>query len=167
MIVYHGTNSDMNGVTDFKLDRERHQDLNAYGPGIYLTDSIEEAQCYGNNIYKVDLSDLKIVDGDKKNNKLATEIFRSTNKELVMDLMMDFGYESFSTRAERYVLSQYLVQEDLVSVLVLFYHDLFRYDYKSYAECVRPFIDGYFIDKGTSKNYIVTSANRLKFELMV
>ncbi len=59
-IMYHGTDHDITNFTDEFVGGKEANDQE--GPGIYFTNSIEEAATYGKNIYKVIIKPRKLTD---------------------------------------------------------------------------------------------------------
>lgn len=53
---FHGDTAPRNGFLDQRWDRKRHESsLNAEGPGIYFTESEEDAESYGPHLYVAEL----------------------------------------------------------------------------------------------------------------
>lgn len=148
--MYHGRASLVKNWKDVRIGKGHDQD----GPGIYFTESIEDASMYGNYLYTVILSLKKYVDNDAKiknfNIKEANILIQSSKEYLDEDgKWTDWGEDRQS--AIKTALDAY---EDCYSVKDLFesvWFDWYKgYEWDYLNNMVKLGYDGVILDPGSS-----------------
>lgn len=175
-VWYHGGPR----ITDWgtlRWDRDRGEsDLNAEGPGLYLTTDFDEAAGYmarGVIIKAKTRPGFRFVPKKRPSITTLRALYDATGTENQEIFLGNWGIEKHPAppHVVQSALAHYTNQDSLIDAAVTLYHDLFRYDAKAFVEAMVGLgFDGFVVEKGTTggsrrrKHLIVWNPRALQVE---
>jgi hypothetical protein len=168
-VWYHGDSSQRDDFDDQHWDRERHQDPNAEGPGIYFTGNRAEAESYGDHIYggwlknSFRLMPVKLMTRHMGPTAPLLRFLRSMYKHASpLDretFLLTWGYEG--PGGAKQALSSYY-DLSLHEAAIALYRDLYRGDADAWVKAVvASGYDGSATAGGIVKHLIVWNPSRM------
>jgi hypothetical protein len=161
-IYYHG-GKEITDISSLKYDRDRSSaDLNAEGPGFYLTSDLSEAETYGDVVYKTILPDsLNLITNEKPKLSILKRFYKLASDDRKYIFLSNYG-ENVSPD---FVLKQYVKEDLLIDSLILLYHDLLQYNSKEFVDImIKLGYDGYKVDKNKGTHVIMYNVSVLDLE---
>lgn len=155
---YHGSPTMRMSFEDQVWDRKRgERDLNENGPGLYFTDSIEEAKAYGQYLFEAKMEPgFSLMPNKKPTLNLLLSIFTKSSKEDQETFLSNWGENIKPKEA----LANY-IKPTIHDSAVALYGDLVR----SPADWVKIMValgyDGIVINRPESKHLLVWNPSRL------
>jgi hypothetical protein len=125
MIWYHGDTGDREHFEDQRWDRDKDQDRNAAGPGIYFTERLDQAQGYGKHVYAAKLtSAFKFMPRKKPTLKLLRKFYDAVSREDQYYFLSNWTEEPDTARPD-VVLQKYVdFRGGMIGALLTLRNDL-------------------------------------------
>lgn len=124
MRLYHGSNHVIDEFSDEFVDGEKTA---SYGPGIYFTTSIEQAELFGKIIYEVELAPRKLLNNIKNVGEVVMALARkSEGYELKI-----LDWDENKSAAERKLIEGFRGMK-IDQIFNSIWFDFYRYDTKNY-----------------------------------
>jgi hypothetical protein len=136
-VWYHG-GPKLEYLDAIRWDRERGEDGNAAGPGMYWTVDPQEASRYGQHLYRATAKrGFRVMPKRRPTMAFVRSLFDAAPPE---DRSMFL--EDWADRSAGEALAAYAREETMLGAAVMLYHDLFRYDAAAYVAAMRTHYDG-------------------------